>query len=198
MALFALTWWECLLGRESVDRGANPAETGVEGRVTLFDGRVSGSGRDDELNRDSRESISKCAWCRGSTDVFGRSLLEFPVEGFVTIEGGTFFELPGGGASVWLPLRALSSRRFDFDFTGMVCDLAGFTFSDAVSDMRSPVCCGFRACATARGPAHEGSVGTAMLASTKLDSTVTGKVFSRIFPWRTVSDRPKTMCWTLL
>ena len=163
----------------------------------LLDGRVSGSGKDDELSRASRESISKCAWCRGSTAVIGRSLLVFPGEDFVTIEGGAFLELPDPGTSVRPPLRA-TSLRFGFDFTVTVCDLVGFTLSDAVSEMTSPVCCGFRAWATARGPAQEGSIGTAMLARTKLDSTATGRVFSRIFPWRTVSERPNTMCWTLL
>lgn len=57
---------------------------------------------------------------------------------------------------------------------------------------------GFLACATARGPAHWGRKGHAMLASTKLPSTVTGKTFSVIFSFLALSEIPKTMCWTLL
>lgn len=119
----------------------------------------------------------------------------------MTEGGGAFFEGLGGDASERAPPRVPSPRRFDFGFelvAATVCDLAGFVLSGAGSTMGSPVGWGLRAWATARGPAHEGNMGTAMLASTKLDSTVTGRVFSRIFSWRTVSARPKTMCWTLL
>ena len=170
--------------------------------MTDFDVRVSGSGRLDELNRASIESISKCAWCRGSTGILEVSLPPLAVPGFVMTEGGgAFFEGLGEDASGRAPPRAPSDRRFDFGFevvAAAVCDLAGFELSGAGSTMGSPDGWGLRACATARGPAHEGRMGTAMLASTKLDRTVTGRVFSRIFSWRTVSARPKTMCWTLL
>lgn len=170
--------------------------------MTDFDARVSGSGRLDELNRASIESISKCAGCRGSTGVLEVSLPPLAALGFAITEGGSaFFEGLGGDASEIAPPRAPSTRRFDFGFEVVaeaVCDLASFVLSGAGSTMVSPDGWGLRAWATARGPAHEGRMGTAMLARTKLDRTVTGRVFSRIFSWRTVSARPKTMCWTLL
>lgn len=66
------------------------------------------------------------------------------------------------------------------------------------SELSSVIGWGFRACATARGPAHLGNIGRATLARTKLDRTVTGKTFSLILWCRTVSATPNTMCCTLL
>ena len=50
----------------------------------------------------------------------------------------------------------------------------------------------------AKGPARAGSIGTAMLASTRLDSTVTGSTLSCMRSRGTGSDPPKTMLCTLL
>src|SRR5437762_14361194 len=66
------------------------------------------------------------------------------------------------------------------------------------SDIRSLDDCGFRACATASGPAQCGTTGTATLPRTKLARTVTGSTFSVILSCRAASGRPKTICWTLL
>ena len=66
------------------------------------------------------------------------------------------------------------------------------------SDTVDSLSCGFRACDIASGPAHLGSPGMPMLASTKLARTVTGNVFSLIFSTRAVSVTPKTIRWTLL
>jgi hypothetical protein len=63
-----------------------------------------------------------------------------------------------------------------------------------VSDMTSAVDEGFRACAIASGPAHLGRSGTAILANTKLASTVTGSTFSLIFSGLAGSPNPKTIC----
>jgi len=67
-----------------------------------------------------------------------------------------------------------------------------------LSEIVSSTGLGFRACAMARGPAWAGKKGAATLASTMLDRTDTGKVFSFIFSFLAGSDTPKMMRWTLL
>ena len=98
----------------------------------------------------------------------------------------------GFGALVILPA---SFVRFDFVVVGVtVCARATFEGPLVVSTIGSPIGCGFLACATARGPAHCGRMGTAMLANTKLAKTVTGRTFSVIFSCLAESPSPKTMC----
>ena len=103
------------------------------------------------------------------------------------------------GASGALDLRC-SLARLDLEVAAeTVWALAGFGGSLASVVATSAVAGrGFRAWATARGPAHWGIMGRATLARTKLDRTVTGRTLSVILPWRAESARPKTMCWTLL
>jgi hypothetical protein len=67
-----------------------------------------------------------------------------------------------------------------------------------LSEMMSSTGLGFRACAMASGPAWTGRKGAAMLARTRLESTVTGRTFSLIFSRRCGSAEPKTMRCTLL
>jgi hypothetical protein len=58
--------------------------------------------------------------------------------------------------------------------------------------------CGFRAWATASGPANLGRMGAAMLPAIKLASTVTGKTFSFNRSFFFCSPPPNTICCTLL
>lgn len=105
--------------------------------------------------------------------------------------------LRGSGA---LPTRLFSRPLLDLEVPAVtVWALAGFAlWVIVVSGTGSAASWGFRAWATASGPAQLGSMGTATLASTKLARMVTGNVFSFIFSWRPGSVIPKTTCWTLL
>jgi hypothetical protein len=97
----------------------------------------------------------------------------------------------GSGA---LKVRVLSRARLEREFPAVtVRALEGLVFSlgSCVSLVTG---CGLRAWATARGPAHCGNIGSATLASTKLERTVTGRTFSVIFSCRAVSASPKTIC----
>ena len=102
----------------------------------------------------------------------------------------------GSGA---LKVRVLSLARLDREFPAVtVRALAGLEFSFGSCASLLATGCGLRAWATARGPAHCGNIGSATLASTKLERTVTGSTFSVIFSCRAASASPKTICWTLL
>lgn len=172
-----------------------PAETGVVGLVGWLG---EGRGRDAELNRASRDFISKAEGLGlGDTGLdLGLSLDEEDCPPVPRELRG----LPSGPSRALEALPSLSLARLDLDEPAVtVCALVGFQFSfSLVSSTRSASGCGFRAWATARGPAHWGIMGSATLARTKLERTVTGRTFSRIFSCRALSPRPKTMCWTLL
>lgn len=95
-----------------------------------------------------------------------------------------------------LNVRPPSLIRLDLellDETVFALVILGTSFSFA-SVAVSTIGCGFRAWATARGPAHRGNMGRATLARTKLASTVTGSTFSLILSCRAVSAKPNTMC----
>lgn len=172
-------------------RGARPAVSGgVSGRIVCGG---EGKGSDAELDIASILPSSRAAGLFPSRCSFD---LGDAVDDWLTAFAAT---VRAGDARFKLEELALrvSLTRFGLVDMGAVLDLAGFT-SSASSMAVSVMGCGFRACATARGPAHLGSIGRATLARTKLDKTVTGKVFSLIFSWRPTSARPKTMCCTLL
>jgi hypothetical protein len=76
------------------------------------------------------------------------------------------------------------------DVEGVLCTRGAATGFSAGSGSTGR---GRRACATARGPAYHARAGTAMLASTKLDRTVTGRTLSRMRSLLTCSPPPKTI-----
>lgn len=185
------------------------------GRVTAkFGDRESGRGSDAELRRASSAMFS--SGDGRFTSILGALELGPGGEGLVAGDRGVLGVLAGdfAGDLAWEPPAACalgsgalvtrpSFALLDLVLAGpTVCARVGAMFftgvgagaaSDIVSTGR-----GFLACATAKGPAQWGRIGHAMLASTKLPSTVTGRIFSVIFSFLAVSDRPKTMCWTLL
>lgn len=182
--------------------GLTPADTGVAGRDgPLGDGR----GRDAELSLASKDFISRADGLFDSE-----------------IKSGFNGERESGA---WEPTRRAERRlslakllsdalgdfgslvRRDFEVgLATVFDLVGFVeeafavgFGVSLPSEESSVMgWGFRACATARGPAHLGIIGKATLARTKLESTATGKTFSLILWCRALSASPNTMCCTLL
>lgn len=182
----------------SVGLEFTPAETGVAGRDgPLGDGR----GRDAVLSLASRDFISRAD-----------GLFESGFNG-ERETGACEFTRRGEGrpSSAKLLSDALgdngSLARRGFEM-GLVTVFALVGFVEAAfavgfgvslpSELSSVMGCGFRACATARGPAHLGIIGRATLARTKLESTVTGRTFSLILWCRAVSASPNTMCCTLL
>ena len=76
--------------------------------------------------------------------------------------------------------------------------LPSFCAGGKASDITSSIGRGRLACAIAKGPACCGSIGKAIPANTRLESTVTGKTFSCIFSRFSGSPPPKTILCTLL
>lgn len=190
MASTAFEWCECLRAT-SPGLGTFPAEIGVVG---LVGGRGEGRGKDDVLSLASNDFISRADGLPVPTGV-----LDLP--GGIMTGGGRVAVRVGFGEDSLDPLgsgalkvRPASLARRDRVFAAVtVRALAGLTFS-LLSVVGSVIGCGLRACATAKGPAQRGIMGSATLARTKLESTVTGRTFSLIFSWRAVSASPNTMC----
>jgi len=174
----------------------------------------SGRGKDAELRRASGTIFSSGDGL--FTSILGALELGPGREGLDPTDRGVFGVLAGGfaGDLTWGPPVACafgsgalvtrpSFALLDLVLAGpTVCARVGAMFftgvgAGAASDIVS-IGRGFLACATAKGPAQWGRIGQAMLASTKLPSTVTGRIFSVIFSFLALSDCPKTMCWTLL
>ena len=101
---------------------------------------------------------------------------------------GVSFESPGSRAA----------RRELLVVPETVWLLPIFCTGVRVSGSSSSTGLGRRACAIAKGPARPGSMGTAILASTRLDSTVTGNTLSCMRSLGAGSEPPKTMLCTLL
>lgn len=76
--------------------------------------------------------------------------------------------------------------------------LARLASDSGMTDSTSSTGRGLRACATANGPARAGRKGTATLASTKLESTDTGRTFSCILALFILEVPPNTRLWTQL
>ena len=98
-----------------------------------------------------------------------------------------------GGSSL---VRSLCRR--DLELVSVMVWLLATLLGAFVSDMTSAEGTAFLAWATARGPAHCGRLGRPILAKAKLARTVTGRMFSLILSCLPESERPKTICWTLL
>lgn len=176
--------------------GRKPAEAGVAG-LGMGD-LISGSGKDDVLSRASRAFMSRRLVWRfaGPAELITVEPDEDGREGGRFDFGVGSVDLLGSGALV---TRPPSFSRRDLVVAGeTVCARAILLMVGVFSDITSSIGCGFLACATARGPAQRGNPGTATLASTKLASTLTGKVFSFIFSFLAESPKPNTICWTLL
>lgn len=180
----------------SVGLGLTPAETGVPGRDgPLGDGR----GRDAVLSLASRDFNSRAdglfeSGFNGERET-GAWELTRRVDGRLS---RLLSDALGDNGS-------LARRDFEiglvtvFALVGFVEEAFAVGFGVSLpSELSSVMGCGFRACATARGPAHLGIIGRATLARTKLESTVTGRTFSLILWCRAVSASPNTMCCTLL
>ncbi len=192
----------CECQRDRLSAGRSPAEMGVAGRVTIRGDLRSGRGSEEELSRASSAIESRC---EGGllTDSTGVRAVEPEdagrdgdcLDGLSEASVGVL----GSGALV---KRAASLPRLDDLVVAelTVRALAGFGVWSAATT--SPDWDGdwdgFRACATARGPAQWGRTGRPTLARTKLARTVTGRMFSVIFSCLAESGRPKTTCWTLL
>lgn len=145
-------------------------------------GRGDGKGSEELLTLASNDFISNADGRLGSVGGFGLGAVmdsdgcEAPRGSFNVCSIGLF----GSGA---LEILLLSLARLDLELAAVtVCALVGLAASlfSLASAVRSATGWGFRAWATARGPAHRGIMGSATLASTKLDSTATGRTFSLI------------------
>lgn len=186
--------------------GRKPADTGVVGLVTSR-GRESGRGNEAELRRASRTKSSSRLGISAPSCSRDADWEALDLDGGREAFAGDLplvADLRGLPACV-LPSWALTTRPSFARFgrvlpAEMVCARVGtFLFTEtAGSDSASTTGRGFRACATARGPAHCGRSGHAILARTKLPRTVTGRTFSVILSCRALSGRPKTTCCTLL
>jgi len=155
-----------------------PAETGVDGLVV---GRGDGSGRDAELNRASSDFSSRADGLFDSVGVLDRATGD--VEWRAELRGAARCVSDACPlASGALDFRT-SLARLDLDVAAVIVwARVGFGASLVSVTVSGPMGRGFRACATASGPAHCGIIGSATLARTKLDRTVTGRTFSVIFP----------------
>jgi hypothetical protein len=198
-----LTWCDCL--RDMVSEGRRPADTGVVGLETRR-GLESGRGSEAELRRASRAKFSSRVGISASSRSRGADSGAFDLDGGRP-DFANDLPLPGDlcGLPCVLPSWALAMRpsfaRFDRVLPAVtVCARVGTVLfaATAGSDIVSITGRGFRAWATARGPAHCGNKGHAILARTKLPRTVTGRTFSVIFSCLAVSDSPNTTCCTLL
>jgi hypothetical protein len=134
----------------SPGRGPTPAETGVDGRVeTLGDGR----GKEAELSRASRDLNSSAEGLVGGAS---------DPRGFVTVvtgtaERGVLGRVPSGlfasGALDILPSLVLLDRELVDDTVFAL--VGGFaTSATSIAGSVKARGWGFRACATANGPAH--------------------------------------------
>lgn len=155
------------------------------------------SGNDDELSRASEAMGNREGRCcidgargeaGGRTACFLRSL------GSRGRDDEALTERPSSGSECcWATLFSL-----DLDDPPVTVLLLPTLAVCTLSEMISSTGLGFRACAMASGPAWIGRKGAAMLARTRLESTVTGSTFSLIFSRRWGSAEPKTMRWTRL